>query len=413
MQKKKTIAIIMTLLICTSVIIAYATINSPTEAKNYKNPFTDVNELDWFYGDIQYVCENKLMNGTSDTEFSPMGATTRGMIVTILWRLEGEPIEDGKIFEDVSKDTYYYNAVAWASNNNIVSGYDEKIFAPDDTATREQLSTIMYRYASYKKYDISKETELDKYIDKGQISEYAVQSIKWANANGIISGTSAETISPKDDVQRCQVAAILKRFCNNVVQVEDNEESKPSVENSKQEDIVKELEDKNTNQQEGDNETSENDTPTPPSTSTGETNDIYASPTLIVGKANASPGDEVQIAVDLKCNPGILGMTLTLYYDETMCSLQSAENGEAINNILDLTTSKTLGNGARFVWDGIEISEEDIKDGEILILTFKINDNADEGICPITLKYFENDILDNNLVTVSPHIKNGEIIITK
>lgn len=413
MQKKKTIAIIMTLLICTSVIIAYATINSSTEAKTYENQFVDVNESDWFYGDIQYVCENKLMNGTSDTEFSPMGSTTRGMIVTILWRLEGEPIEDGKVFEDVSNDAYYHKAVAWASNKNIVSGYDEKSFAPDDTATREQLATIMYRYASYKKYDISKEVELDKYIDKDQISEYAIQSIKWANANGIISGTSAETISPRDDVQRCQVAAILKRFCNNVVRVEETEESKQTEENSKQENIVEELEEKNTNQLEGNIGNSETETLTPPSTSTGTTNDIYASPTLVVGKANASPGDEVQIAVDLKCNPGILGMTLTLYYDETKCSLQRAENGSTVKDVLDLTTSKTLGNGARFVWDGIEISEEDIKDGEILILTFKINDNADEGICPITLKYFENDILDNNLVTVSPHIKNGEIIITK
>ena len=410
MKKKKTLVVIMTLLICTSVIIAYATINSSTEAKNYENPFVDVNESDWFYGDIQYVCENKLMNGTSDTMFSPIGSTTRGMIVTILWRLEGEPIEDGKVFEDVSSDAYYYKAVAWASNNNIVSGYDEKTFAPDDTATREQLATIMYRYASYKKYDISKETELDKYIDKDQISEYAIPSIKWANANGIISGTSAETISPKDDVQRCQVAAILKRFCNNIVQAEGIKQSEG---NPKQEDITENSKDKNSNQQEVANGTSETDTPTPPSTSTETTNDVYASPTLIVGKASAAPGDEVQIAVDLKCNPGILGMTLTLYYDEIKCSLQSAENGSAFKNVLDLTTSKTLGNGARFVWDGIEISEDDIKDGEILILTFKTKDNADEGICPITLKYFENDILDNNLVTVSPYIKNGEIIITK
>jgi len=418
--KKKSIAIIASsLVLCASLLITGAATlsdkaNDKVNAQEQIVTFSDVKKTDWFYEDVKYVRENNLMNGTSDTEFSPTGVTTRGMIVTILWRLEGEPVEKGTEFEDVGKDAYYYKAVAWASNNKIVSGYSETTFGPNDTATREQLATIMYRYASYKKYDVSKEAELDKYVDKDQISEYAVKSIRWANANGIISGTSADTISPKDNVQRCQVAAILKRFCNNIANVEVEEKTE------EQEKVEVELpkdDDTNVSQDEPDKTPVEDDTSednTPPSTSTKPvTNETYTSPTIVVDKVHAKAGDEVQVAVDLKCNPGVLGMTLTLYYDDTKCSLIKAENGEILKDVLNLTTSKTLDSGARFVWDGIEITEEDIKDGEILLLTFKVNSNADVGNCPITLKYFDDDIIDNNLTGVYPYVKNGEIIISK
>ena len=272
----------------------------------------------------------------------------------------------------------------------------------------------MYRYASYKEYDVSKEAELDKYVDKDQISEYAVKSIKWANANGIISGTSADTISPKDNVQRCQVAAILKRFCTNIanIEVEEKAEEQDKVDAESPKD-----DDTNISQDEPD-KTPVEDEPSednaPPSTPTQPvTNETYTSPTIVVDKVHAKAGDEVQVAVDLKCNPGVLGMTLTLYYDDTKCTLIKAENGEILKDVLNLTTSKTLDSGARFVWDGIEVTEEDIKDGEILLLTFKVNSNADIGSCPITLKYFDDDIIDNNLTGIYPYVKNGEIIISK
>ncbi len=390
---KKTIAVIMILLLCTSIIIACATVNSSTAAKNYDAPFSDVKDTDWFYEDVKYVYQNNLMNGISNTEFSPSGVTTRGMIVTILWRLEGEPIEKGKDFDDVNNDAYYYNAVAWASNNQIVNGYRESTFGPNDTATREQLVTIMYRYASYKKYDISKEAELDKYVDANQISEYAIKSIKWANANGIISGTSNQTISPKDNVQRCQVAAILKRFCVNTAGIKDEISSEEQPEKDVEEEIV----------QPGNNKGDEEFT-------SQETN---TSPIIVADKVHAKPGDEVEFVVEVKNNPGILGMTLTLYYDDTFCTLESAENGDAVKNILDLTTSKELGNGSRFVWDGVEITGKDIKDGPVLLLKFKVKDDAPEGTCPITVKYFNDDIVDNNLDAVYPVIKNGEIVISK
>ena len=416
-MKKKPIGIIVSsLVLCASLLVTGAATlsdkaNDKVNAQEQIVKFSDVNETDWFYEDVKYVRENNLMNGTSDTEFSPSGVTTRGMIVTILWRLEGEPVEKGTDFEDVGKDAYYYNAVAWASNNKIVSGYSETTFGPNDTATREQLATIMYRYASYKEYDISNEAELDKYVDKDQISEYAVKSIRWANANGIISGTSDNTISPKDNVQRCQVAAILKRFCNNIANVEAEEKTEEQGKNEEElpkedkTDVPKE-EGKPSVEDEPFEDKPSSSIPTKPAT-----NETYTSPTLVVDKVHAKPGDEVQVAVDLKCNPGVLGMTLTLYYDDTKCSLVKAENGEVLKDILNLTTSKTLDSGARFVWDGIEITEEDIKDGEILLLTFKVHNNADVGSCPITLKYFDDDIIDNNLTGVYPYIKNGEITI--
>ncbi len=133
-------------------------------------------------------------------------------------------------------------------------------------------------------------------------------------------------------------------------------------------------------------------------------------PTIIVDDVSGKPGDKVQIAVKIKNNPGILGMILTAYYDESKCSLLSVENGEALKDILDFTPSKELCNGAKFVWDGTEITDDDKKDGEILLMNFKILDA--EGSIPITLKYFDGDIVDNNLLNLYPQIKNGNITIS-
>ncbi len=397
MIKKSVVSLISSIVICVLLLIsASATLNNNTENDIAKS-FSDVSKVDWFYEDIQYVCKNNLMCGTSEMEFSPLGDTTRGMIVTVLWRLEGEPKESRNIFNDVKETDYFYNAVAWATKNQIVSGYNEREFGPNDVATREQLATIMYRYAVYKKYDVSKEVGLDKFADKNQISEYAVKSIKWANANGIISGTSNMTISPLSNVQRAQLAAILNRFCVNIKELNDDAQIKEESENE----ISKELETID----------SENTiTDRIDECASHETNDSVL---IDVGSIDAKPGDEVVIAVDLKNNPGILGMILTLYYDEDICTLESAENGNALKDILDMTTSKVLENGCKIVWDGVEISESDIKDGEILKLKFKIKEDTPEGICPITIKYFNNDIIDNNLSGVHPIIKNGEIIISK
>lgn len=418
---KKIISVIMATLLCISVIIVHATVEKETPAKNHDNIFTDVKESDWYYDDVKYVQLNGLMNGTSETEFSPAGVTTRGMIVTILWRLEGEPNEEGKAFEDVKEDAYYHKAVSWASNNQIVSGYSETTFGPDDIATREQLATIMYRYASYKKCDLSKKAELDKYEDKEQISEYAVESIKWANANGIISGTSETTISPKDNVLRSQVAAILRRFCESFKIFEDvAEEKKETTENKKESgnagnnsptvsggiigagSFGDEDENIESGDQEGEIIPDVKD----------EVEEQRA--TLNVKTVNGNPGENVKVLVDLEKNPGILGMILQIEYDEDAMTLVGAENGEAIEDVLTLTTSKELSSGAKFVWDGLEVDSSQIKDGTVLKLEFSLSGDVIYGKrYPLTLKYTSGDIIDSNFASVNPLINQGFIEINQ
>ena len=158
------------------------------------------------------------MTGTSTAAFSPDMATTRGMIVTILYRMENEPAVDGtSSFTDVAADAYYAKAVAWAAANNIVSGYGDGLFGPDNAVTREQMASIFYRYASYKGYDVSARADLSGFADADQISGYAQDTLAWAKAKQLIGGTSATTLDPAESATRAQVAAILMRFCETIV----------------------------------------------------------------------------------------------------------------------------------------------------------------------------------------------------
>jgi len=156
------------------------------------------------------------MNGVGDKKFSPDGTLTRGMLVTILWRLDGSPTVSGKTFSDVSSKQYYANAVAWASGKDIVSGYGNNKFGPDDLITREQFAAIVYRYAGMKKYDVSKTVKLNSFTDSAKVSSWASDALSWANAAGLITGTSAGKLDPKGNATRAQAAAILMRFCENV-----------------------------------------------------------------------------------------------------------------------------------------------------------------------------------------------------
>lgn len=181
-------------------------------------PFTDVTEDDWFYSDVEYACGSGLMQGTSTDEFSPYLDTTRGMIVTILYRMENGPTVSGDCpFEDIDTDSYYKDAVTWAAANGIVKGYSETAYGPDDNITREQMAAILYRYAEYKGYDISGNADLSKFIDKSEISEYAVMALTWANAEGLVNGRGNGLLDPKGNSQRCEVAAILHRFYNKFI----------------------------------------------------------------------------------------------------------------------------------------------------------------------------------------------------
>ena len=192
----------------------------PTEpigstAPEWKNPFTDVKKSDWFYTNVEYAVNNKLMNGTTATTFAPNEPLTRGMLVAILYRAEGEPAVNKSIpFSDVDADAYYANATIWAQQNGIVNGVTENAFAPDDNITREQIAAIMFRYAKYKGYDVSvgESTNILSYTDAESISEYAITAMQYAVGSGLMKGKTESTINPKDVATRAEIAAILQRF---------------------------------------------------------------------------------------------------------------------------------------------------------------------------------------------------------
>lgn len=179
--------------------------------------FYDVQESDWFASDVQYAVDKKLMKGTSEQYFTPNGNTTRGQAVTILYRLAGSPSVTGSSgFSDVSSGAWYADAVQWASKNGISSGYGNGRFAPNDTLNREQLATMLFRYAQYKDLDTTSSGGLSKFTDSGKVSGYALDAMSWAVSNGLISGTNDGKLNPGSTATRAQLAAILHRFCENV-----------------------------------------------------------------------------------------------------------------------------------------------------------------------------------------------------
>ena len=177
------------------------------------NPFTDVSEKDWFYSDVMFVYENGLMLGTSKTLFSPHGTATRGMMATILWRMEGSPVPKGKnSFTDVEAEKWYADAITWTAENGIFAGYGKDKFGPDDPITREQLAAIFYRYADYKGYDLTVKGNLDKFKDADKITDYAKTAMQWAVGSGLVKGKSGNLLDPQGTATRAEIAAMLHRF---------------------------------------------------------------------------------------------------------------------------------------------------------------------------------------------------------
>ena len=155
------------------------------------------------------------MNGVAADKFAPNDKLTRAMMVTVLYRAEGEPAVNRSIpFADVDMGAYYANAVIWGQQNGIIKGYSETEFGPDDKITREQIAAIMHRYAQYKGYDVSvgENTNILSYDDFDSISEYAIPSMQWAVGSGLIKGKSESTLNPLDNATRAEIAAILHRF---------------------------------------------------------------------------------------------------------------------------------------------------------------------------------------------------------
>lgn len=175
-------------------------------------PFVDVNENDWFYDVVLYAYENGLMTGTSADTFAPNTATTRGMIVSMLARLEGVTSAESAGFVDVADSDWYATAVNWAASEGIVNGFEDDTFRPNDAITREQMAAILYNYADYKGYDVSARADLSDYADAASISSWAEDVLAWANAEGLINGMTATTIDPQGATTRAQTAAMFERF---------------------------------------------------------------------------------------------------------------------------------------------------------------------------------------------------------
>ena len=180
----------------------------------WQNPYSDVTAEDWFYEDVKFVSENNLMIGTVENEiFAPHLTATRAMVVTILWRMEGEPIAESSVdFFDVPADTWYSAAVSWASANGVVLGYDG-LFHPENPITREQLAAILHRYAAYKGMDNG---VIFPMIPQYKYSEWAENDVIWADMNGLLDGIGNDMYDMTADASRAEVAAMLRRFCENV-----------------------------------------------------------------------------------------------------------------------------------------------------------------------------------------------------
>ena len=182
-----------------------------------ENPFTDVSEKDWFFDDVLFVYDYGLMVGTGKTLFSPHETVTRGMMATILWRMEGSPIPKGKnSFTDVEAGKWYADAITWTAENGIFADYDKDRFKPDDPITREQLAAIFYRYADYKDYDLTVKGDLDKFKDADEITDYAKTAMQWAVGNGLVKGKSGNLLDPQGTATRAEIAAMLHRFIEEV-----------------------------------------------------------------------------------------------------------------------------------------------------------------------------------------------------
>ena len=176
------------------------------------HPFTDIPSDEWYADPVQYVYENDLMNGISPTLFDPDGLTTRAMLVTVLYRMEGSPEASGEGFTDVEESEWYGPAVLWASANNIVQGFPGNVFMPNDPITREQMATVFYRYVAYKGYDVSSRTDLSVYTDGDDVSDWAKDAMSWAVSVGLIQGVGDSLLAYQSDATRAQIATIRMRF---------------------------------------------------------------------------------------------------------------------------------------------------------------------------------------------------------
>ncbi|WP_270417563.1 InlB B-repeat-containing protein [Butyricicoccus sp. AM78-15b2TA] len=182
-------------------------------------PFTDVDTAKWYHLSVDYVLTHKMMNGVSGRAFAPNANLTRGMLVQILYNLEGKPKGTAANFSDVQADAWYAEAVGWAASNKVVTGYADGTFRPNAAVTREQAAAILYRYAKSKGIDVSvgENTNILSYVDVQQASEYAIPALQWAVGAGVLNGKNGSRLAPTGTATRAEIAAIMQRWCENII----------------------------------------------------------------------------------------------------------------------------------------------------------------------------------------------------
>lgn len=185
--------------------------SKPSEMETKAFPFTDVRREAWYYGAVEEACAKGLMRGMSDTLFEPEKPLTRGEAVTVLYRLEGSPAVSGSVFGDIPAGHVSAGAVAWATREGLVKGFVDGTFRPNMDVTREQLATILWRYAMWKGWDVTVEGELSGYMDLDQISSFALPAMEWTSRTGLISGTDWGGLAPQTEASRGEAAAIFVR----------------------------------------------------------------------------------------------------------------------------------------------------------------------------------------------------------
>ncbi len=190
-----------------------------TQAENNIKTFDDIKNDDWFYSDVMFVFNNKIMTGTSESEFSPDTTLNRAMMITILHRMNGDnSMYEKDIFNDVEKNSWYENAVNWGYKNKIITGTTENTFAPTDNLTREQLCVMLYNYTQH--IGVKTEfTDISHYSDNKTVSDWAKDAVSWAVQEKIVTGKGNNTLAPKDSATRAEAAAVIRRYTEKIAEI--------------------------------------------------------------------------------------------------------------------------------------------------------------------------------------------------
>ncbi len=424
---KRRIFSVVTVLVCMSAFLCFA---DGTEVR-----FTDVPSTEWFAESVAFVRNKGLMNGMTETTFEPQRSITRGMIVTVIYRSEGSPAVSGELgFTDVKNTDYYYAPIQWAFENGIVNGYGQDIFAPNDEITREQLATILYRYAKTKRSDVianAETADLSVFEDSDKIRTYALEAMSWAYEKGLLRGMTATTLEPQGKATRAQAATIFMRLdklfeISEAVVPNESEETEnggASEEDTQgggmsgesgnigKEPAQKTEIDKDENIGEWDEVKGESDK----TDETGKNNSEdrkestnYSEPTIVVDGASAKAGESVEVSIRICNSPKILGAVLNFRFDEAL-TLTDAQKGDAFSE-LEMTKPGKFVTNCNFVWDGLD--EPAKTDGVILTLTFAVSDKAVKGDkYEIECSYLPGDLVDENFEELDVTLVGGRITV--